>query len=44
MKVIVARGLPLLRGDAPDLPLELVSVDESRRPTLCVRYRVARRS
>lgn len=38
--VIVARGLPLLIGDAPDLRLDLVAVDDKRGPTLRVHYRV----
>src|SRR5919108_5206348 len=38
--VIVARGLPLLIGDAPDLRLDLLAVDD-RGPTLRVHYRVA---
>ena len=39
--VIVARGLPLLIGDAPDLRLDLLAVDDKRGPTLRVHYRVA---
>jgi dihydrofolate reductase len=39
--VLVARGLPLLIGDAPDLPLDLLAVDDKRGPTLRVHYRVA---
>jgi dihydrofolate reductase len=39
--VLVAGGIPLLTGDAPDLRLELVEVDDRRRrPTLYLRYRV----
>lgn len=38
--VIVARGLPLLIGDAPDLRLDLLAVDDTRAPTLRVHYRV----
>ncbi|HVU71344.1 MAG TPA: dihydrofolate reductase family protein [Mycobacteriales bacterium] len=41
--VLVASGLPLLVGDAPDLRLDLVRVDDSRRPTLRLHYRVASR-
>jgi dihydrofolate reductase len=39
--VVVARGIPLLVGDLPDLHLDLVGVDDSRRPTLRLHYRVA---
>lgn len=39
--VLVARGIPLLVGDAPDLRLDLVEVDDRRRPTLRLHYRVA---
>jgi dihydrofolate reductase len=39
--VLVARGLPLLIGDAPDLRLDLLAVDDKRGPTLRVHYRVA---
>ena len=42
--VLVARGIPLLVGDAPDLRLDLVDVDDRRRPTLRLRYRVIRNS
>lgn len=38
--VIVSRGIPLLSADAPDLRLDLIDVDQSRLPTLRVRYRV----
>lgn len=38
--VIVARGLPLLRGDAPDLRLQLADVRRVNDQTLLVRYRV----
>lgn len=40
--VIVARGLPLLRGDAPDLRLQLADVQRVSDQTLLVRYRVRR--
>jgi hypothetical protein len=40
--VLVARGIPLLISDAPDLRLDLVGVDDRRRPTLRLHYRVAR--
>jgi len=39
--VLVTRGVPLLLGDAPDLRLDLVDVDQRRRPTLRLHYRVA---
>jgi dihydrofolate reductase len=39
--VLVARGLPLLMGDAPDLRLDLLGVDDRRQPTLRLHYRVA---
>ena len=39
--VLVACGLPLLVGDAPDLRLDLLAVDDTRGPTLRVHYRVA---
>lgn len=39
--VVVARGIPLLVGDLPDLHLDLVGVDDSRQPTLRLHYRVA---
>jgi dihydrofolate reductase len=38
--VIVSRGIPLLTGDVPDLRLDLVAVDDRRRPTLRLHYRV----
>lgn len=38
--VLVTPGIPLLVGDAPDLRLDLIAVDESRRPTLRLHYRV----
>lgn len=37
--VLVADGLPLLVGDAPDLRLDLLAVDDRRAPTLRVHYR-----
>jgi riboflavin biosynthesis pyrimidine reductase len=40
--VLVARGIPLLVGDAPDLRLEFVGLDDRRRPTLRLHYRLAR--
>jgi len=40
--VIVARGIPLVAGDAPDLRLGLVGVDQSRSPTLRLHYDVLR--
>lgn len=40
--VLVARGLPLLAGEAADLRLDLVGVDDSRRPTVRLHYRVVR--
>jgi dihydrofolate reductase len=39
--VLVARGIPLLVGEAPDLRLDLVGIDDSRRPTVRLHYRVA---
>jgi dihydrofolate reductase len=39
--VLVARGLPLLIGDAPDLRLDFLGVDDRRQPTLRLHYRVA---
>jgi dihydrofolate reductase len=42
--VIVSRGIPLLSGDAPDLPLDLLDIDQSRQPSLRARYRVLSRS
>jgi dihydrofolate reductase len=42
--VLVARGIPLLVGDAPDLRLEFVGLDDRRRPTLRLHYRLARAS
>jgi dihydrofolate reductase len=42
--VIVSRGIPLLSGDAPDVRLELLDIDQSRQPSLRVRYRVLRGS
>jgi riboflavin biosynthesis pyrimidine reductase len=38
--VIVSPGIPLLSGDAPDLRLDLLDVDQSHHPTLRLRYRV----
>jgi dihydrofolate reductase len=38
--VIVSRGIPLLSGDAPDLRLDLLEIDQSRHPTPRLRYRV----
>jgi dihydrofolate reductase len=38
--VLVSRGIPLLVGDAADLRLDLVNVDDRRRPTLRLHYRV----
>jgi riboflavin biosynthesis pyrimidine reductase len=38
--VLVTSGLPMVVGEAPDLRLALVEVDDRRRPTLCLRYRV----
>ena len=40
--VLVASGLPLLIGDAPDLRLDLLDIDDRRRPTLRLHYRVQR--
>ena len=40
--VIVARGIPLVTGDGPDLRLELVAVDDQRQPTVRLHYRVIR--
>lgn len=40
--VIVARGIPLVTGEAPDMRLELVAVDEGHRPTVRLHYRVIR--
>ncbi len=40
--VIVSRGIPLLSGDAPDLRLDLLDIDQSRPPTMRVRFRVLR--
>lgn len=40
--VIIGRGIPLVVGDAPDLRLELSAIEDDRRPTLRVRYRVLR--
>jgi dihydrofolate reductase len=40
--VIVSRGIPLLSGDAPDLRLDLIDIDQSRKPTLRARYRMLR--
>lgn len=40
--VLVSRGLPLIAGEAPDLRLDLVAVDDRRRPTLRLHYRVLR--
>lgn len=37
--VIVSRGIPLLRGDAPDLRLTLADVERVNGQTLRVRYR-----
>ena len=42
--VIVSRGIPLLAGDAPDLLLDFVDIDQRHQPTLRVRYRVLRAS
>lgn len=38
--VLVSRGIPLLVGEAADLRLDLVNVDDHRRPTLRLHYRV----
>ena len=38
--VLVARGIPLLVGDAADLRLDLVDIDKRRLPTLRLHYRV----
>jgi dihydrofolate reductase len=40
--VIVSRGIPLLSGDTADLRLDLLDIDQSRQPTIRVRYRVLR--
>ena len=40
--VIVARGIPLVADDAPDLRLQLVQVDQAHSPTLRVQYDVLR--
>lgn len=40
--VVVARGLPLLRGDAPDLRLQLVDVQRVKAQTLLVRYKASK--
>ena len=40
--VIVARGIPLVAGDAPDLRLRLVRVDQGHSPTLRLQYDVLR--
>ncbi len=40
--VIVAQGLPLVQGDAPDLPLQLADVQQVEGRTLRVRYLVQR--
>jgi dihydrofolate reductase len=37
---IVAQGIPLVSGDASDMRLELVGVDDQRRPTVRLHYRV----
>jgi dihydrofolate reductase len=42
--VIVSRGIPLLSGDAPDLRLDLLDIDQRRQPSLRARYRVLSRS
>ena len=40
--VIVAQGLPLVRGDAPDLRLQLADVRRVSDQTLLMKYRVRR--
>ena len=38
--VVVAKGIPMVAPNAPDLRLSLLGVDDSRSPTLRLHYRV----